>query len=150
MMIPPVNNENLENGFCCGTYPVSVDSGPRIRFRKKTVEVLKKQKVKQLWQYLDPTGPRVILCPPQYRSIYVETAKQHLPKSMDFETALRRFIFSGDQIPLNSQGRIPILETCQEHLKVKATDTVFIVGLGLWFEVRREADMPTGSGHCEE
>jgi DNA-binding transcriptional regulator/RsmH inhibitor MraZ len=139
-MLPPDNNKNLEIGFCCGTYEASVDSGPRIRFKKATVKLFKKHKVRQLWQYADPTGNRVILCPPQYRSIYIQTAKPHLPKSMDAEIALRKFIFSGEPVPLSSQGRISILATCQQHLKVKAAETVFIVGMGFWYEVWRYKD----------
>ena len=148
-MLLPVHCDNIEKGFCCGIYEVSVDSGPRIRLRKVTIDLLKKHKVKQLWQYADPTGPRMILCPPQYRSTYVETAKQHLPKSIDAEIALRKFIFSGELVSLDSQGRIPITPTCQRHLKVKATETVFIVGMGLWYEVWCEKDWLSSGGDNE-
>jgi len=103
-MLPPVNNNNLEKGFCCGICEVSVDSGPRIRLKKGTVELLKKHKVQQLWQYADPTGHRIVLCPPQYRSTYIEVAKQHLLQSMDAEIALRKFIFSGEMVSLDRQG----------------------------------------------
>jgi DNA-binding transcriptional regulator/RsmH inhibitor MraZ len=147
-MIQPENNSNYDNGFCYGTYPVSVDSGPRIRLKKGTVLLLQKNKVKQLWQYPDPTGPRFILCPLQFRSTYIETAKQNLPKSMDPEIALRKYIFSGQPVCIDSQGRIPILAACQEQLKVKGTDVVFVVGLGQWFEIWLEKDWVAGSGEA--
>ena len=147
-MIQPENTNNYENGFCYGTYPVSVDSGPRIRLKKSTVKLLRKHKVRELWQYPDPTGPRVVLCPPQFRAIYIEQAKQHLPKSMDTEIALRKYIFSGQPVCIDSQGRIPILAACQEPLKVKGTDVVFIVGLGQWFEIWLEKDWVTESGEA--
>ena len=95
-------------------------------------------KYRQLWQYPDPTGPRVILCPSQFRSIYIELAKKHLPESMDPEIALRKFISSGEPICIDSQGRIPILSVCQEQFKVEGTD---------WFEIWHEKDWQVNDGN---
>lgn len=146
-MIQPENNKDFEKGFCCGTYQISIDSGHRVRLKKSTVKLLLKHKVDQLWQYPDPTGPRVILCPSQFRSIYIELAKKHLPESMDPEIALRKFISSGEPICIDSQGRIPILSVCQEQFKVEGTDVVIIVGMAFWFEIWHEKDWQVNDGN---
>lgn len=143
------DTKNLENGFCRGVDSVSVDRGPRIRLKQRVIEILKKHKVKVLWEYPDPTGPRVILCPGQHRAAYLEVAQKHLPESMAVELACRKFILSGQRVTLDVQGRVSIIGICQEHFEVKATDVVYVVGAGLWYELWREKDWESVAGKIQ-
>jgi DNA-binding transcriptional regulator/RsmH inhibitor MraZ len=139
-MLPLLDDENLKTGFCVGIHPASVDRGHRITLPKAIIEVLEEHKVKKLWEYPDPRGRRLILCPPQYRSAYLKIARQHLPASMDNEMACRKFIHSGWPIPLRTHGRILIVHAFRGHLLVKATDDLVIFGLGGWYEIWREQE----------
>jgi len=54
-MLPPIDHNLVENGFCCGQYDVTVDDGPRIRLPRFVVRTLKQNKVAKLWRFTDPT-----------------------------------------------------------------------------------------------
>jgi len=139
-MLPPINDHILKNGFCAGVHYASVDRGHRIKLPKVMSEVLEEHGVKELWEYPDPRGRRLILCPPQYRSAYLKIARQHLPASMDNEMACRKFIHSGQPVPVRTHGRILILQAFRRHLLVKPTDELVIFGLGGWYEVWPEQE----------
>lgn len=146
-MLLPFDDNIIKKGFCCGVDEVSVDSGHRIRLTKSITKILTKHKVHKLWEYPDPSGPRMILCPPQHRSTYIELVTSNLPDSMDAEIADRKFIFAGQPVSFDAQGRILIIPVCRRYLKVKATDVVVIIGVGWWYEVWREKDWAAGSGN---
>lgn len=139
-MLLPRNDGNSKKWFCDGVHPASIDRGYRIRLPKEIIEALAKHKVQKLWEYPDPTGPRLILCPPQCQSIYLETAEKHLPASMNAEIAYREFIYGGQLVSFGVQGRILIKQAFRGHFIVKATDDIVVVGLGWFYEVWRERD----------
>lgn len=139
-MLSSLDDSIFKDGFYWGQYEVSVDTGPRVRLNKPIVDMLKKRKVRQLWEYPDPSGPRIILCPPHHQLTYIELAKQHLSQSPDFEKAVRKFIFAGTLVSIDNQGRILITRACRKHLKIEATDSMVIIGTGLWYELWREDD----------
>jgi len=139
-MLLPLNDRIFKNGFRWGEYEVTVDIGPRIRLPRPVVKVLKDQKVRRLWRYPDPTGPRVIICPEQSRLTYVKLAKQHLPASMESGEAYRKYICAGEVVLFRDHGRISITTVCNKHMVMIAGQPVVIVGTGLWYEVRKQDD----------
>jgi len=147
-MLPLCNEDILREGFCVGVHYASVDRGYRIRLCKAIIEVMRQHKVQQLWEFPDPTGPRLILCPPQFRNAYVEIAKQNLSAALETEVAYRKFIYAGQPVSFGAQGRILIKQAFRGHLKVKATDDVVLFGTGGWYELWPEKDWTDrDSGH---
>ena len=135
-----INSGDFEGGICVGIHPASVDRGHRIMLPKAISEVLEEHEVEELWEYPDPRGRRLVLCPPQHRSAYLKVARRHLPASMDYEMACRKFIHSGRPVPVRSHGRILILQPFRGHLLVKPADELVIFGLGGWYEVWPEQE----------
>lgn len=76
LMILPVNDNIFNKGFCKGHYLVTVDHGPRIRLPVATVHTFVKQEVEVIFLFLDPSGPRLILCPDKCCEIYIQHAKK--------------------------------------------------------------------------
>jgi DNA-binding transcriptional regulator/RsmH inhibitor MraZ len=129
------SDENISHGFCWGRYETAIDTESRIRLNKGIVLVLKEQKVTQLWRFPDPTGIRLILCPPENRLTYVKTAKENFPKSEKLEVAFRKYISPGEPATFDGQGRLILTSACIEHLKIDKNRQMLILGVGLWYEV---------------
>ncbi len=137
-MLLPIDDNSLENGFCCGEYDVTVDDGPHIRLARSIVATLKENKVAKLWRFQDPTGNRMIICPGLNRKAYLKLAKQHLPESMKTAEAERKFLCTGAPIVLRSHGKVPIPSSCRNRLRIAAGQQAVIVGVGAWYEVWRQ------------
>ena len=88
-MLKATNKKPKHEGFCCGEYNSSVTDGNRLYLGRTIGTMLAKQRVKQLWRFSDPTGPRFILCPPRNRALYVRTAHESFPSHMDPVLAYR-------------------------------------------------------------
>lgn len=139
-MLLPLNGDIFESGFCWGEFEVTLDAGPRIRLPRAVIKVLKEHKVRQLWRFPDPTGPRMIICPGQNRQNYIEVAKQNFPASMEAGEAYRKFICTSKPVTLSDHGKVSITSVCNRHLKVTAGQRVVLVGVGPWYEVWRQDD----------
>lgn len=149
-MLPQEPQDILEGGFCCQTREVTVDTGPRIRLPQAMVRTLQHNAVTELWIYPDPTGPRLILCPAQYRERYITVARANLPGTMSLEEAFRRFICTGEQVSLRHHGRISIAPRYPTDFTVAVGEQVVIVGTGRWYELWREDDwLSMGGGSTE-
>ena len=139
-MLLPLNDDIIKKGFCWGEYEVTVDTGPRIRLNRPIIRGFKGHKVKKIWRYLDPTGPRMIICPAQHREIYIKAAMQNFPSVMGVEEAYRKFICTGEPVLLKDHGRISITEIFNQHIKITSGQQVVILGVGLWYEVWKRND----------
>ena len=137
-MLPLLDNKIFDEGFCWGEDEATITDGDRLRLNDDIVDVLKKHKVKTLYRFPDPTGAKVILCPPKYHVIYMKTAEQKLPKDMDRDEAYRKFIFSGKLAAVKMYNRIRIPKTCMKRAKLKTGTRVVILGVGYWYELWRE------------
>ncbi len=135
-------NASKYTEFCFGEYEVVIDDGPRIRLPRPIVKGLHEHRVRQLWRFADPTGPRMILCPDCFRNIYIETASQNLPKSMPAEDAYLKYICTGMKMEcaLPNQNKIRITAICQKHINVKPGQRLVIIGTGFWFTTLRLDD----------
>jgi DNA-binding transcriptional regulator/RsmH inhibitor MraZ len=139
-MLFSVNDASLEGGFCWGEFEITVDTGPRIRLPRSVIQTLNSHKVKELWRFPDPTGPRMIICPGQKRQAYIEVAKQNFPTQLEAGEAYRRFICTGTQVILRDHGKVSITAACNRSLKVEAGEQVSLVGVGPWYELWRGDD----------
>jgi DNA-binding transcriptional regulator/RsmH inhibitor MraZ len=127
-------------GFCRGGGEITVDRGPRIRLPAAIVRTLTEHEITILWLYPDPTGPRLILCPDQFREEYIELAKRHFPPSMEVAEAYRIFICTGEPVACQNHGRISITTVFNQRWKVARGDRVVIIGVERWYELWRQDD----------
>jgi DNA-binding transcriptional regulator/RsmH inhibitor MraZ len=136
----PIDEKLFAEGYCVGEYEITVDVGPRVRLPRAVLRVLKEHKVRQLWRFPDPSGPRMILCPAQDRLTYIEVAKQNFPASMEAAEAYRKYICTGRPMPLSNSGNLSITSAYNRYLKITAGQRVVLVGVGLWYELWHEDD----------
>ena len=129
------SDEQAYQGFCWGTFETTVDTASRIRLNKGVTTVLKANKVRQLWRFPDPTGPRLIFCPPNNKLIYIKAVQKTLGLTEKDAAAWRKFISPGEPAPFDKQGRLALTAACVEHTKIQPGDQVVLVGAGLWYEV---------------
>jgi DNA-binding transcriptional regulator/RsmH inhibitor MraZ len=139
-MVMPIGESKPDRCFCHHEYVVTVDGGPRLRLPRAIVRVLQKHGVTQLWSYMDPTGPRLILCPNEHKDEYEKLAQACFPAGMDSEYAYRRFICSSRRTEVSEQLRIGLTASYVKALRVKEHDTVVIVGIGPRYEIWRQDD----------
>ena len=138
-------NDNIFNkGFCKGHYLVTVDHGPRIRLPVATVHTFEEQEIELIFLFLDPSGPRLILCPDKCCEIYIQHAKRYFPVSVEIGKAYRKFICTMEPITLRKPYRIQVKAKFNEKIGIKAGDVVIIVGVGHWFEVWQKSDWEGG------
>lgn len=137
------NDDDTTGGFCWGVAEITVDQGPRIRLPAAIANTLTEHEVTNLWLYGDPTGPRLIICPGQFREKYIQLAKSHFPTSLETAEAYRIFICTGTNVPWRHHGRISITTLFNRKLKVASGERVVIIGTGLWYEVWRQEDWLT-------
>ena len=138
--MPHLPTDNGQNGFCWGAYITTVAGEPRLRLNKPIIHILKHHKVRSLWLFSDPTGPRVIICPESKRKTYIELAKRNLPREIDYEVAFRKFICNRQQVFIDQQDRIAFSYTWTDYLNVKPGKCVIFLGVGWWYEVWKEDD----------
>jgi len=136
----PLNDDILKSGFFWREFEVTVDVGPRIRLPRFVIKILKDHKVKELWCFVDPTGPRMIICPSQNRQTYIKVAEQNFPALMEAEEAFRKFICTGKQVTLSNQGQVSIPSVCNRYLKIEAGQEIVLIGVGNWYELWRQDD----------
>lgn len=124
----------IEDGFCWGRFEVTLDAALRIRLSKGIQTVLSKNKVNHLWQFPDPAREGLILCPPLNRKQYIETAMSHFTEE-NREAAYREYICTGEPATIDKQGRISFTSACIEHSRIKPGQSVFLLGVGMWYEL---------------
>lgn len=133
-MLPPLNDNTLETGFCWGQYELRIDDTARLRLCKEIVTSLTVQKISRLWRCPDPSGPRFILCPVQQRSRFVQGAQQYLKEASDAEEKTR-LLYSGTDAAVDGQGRVRIQKACLDHVGIDPPQQVLVLGVGFWYEV---------------
>ena len=137
-MLPPLDKNAFNEGFCWGEYRATISEDCRLRLNKDVAEMLREHEVKQLWRFPDPTAPAIVLCPPKMCKTYKKLAQDHLPQTMDLEKAYRQYICSGKPASIDNYNRIKIKKLCLDHAKLQPGSKVVILGVGLWLEVRRD------------
>ena len=134
-MLFPIDDNIFKNGFCWGRFEARVDEASRLRLNKGIITILKENKVRQLWRFLDPLRKGLILCPPQNRQRYIEIAITHFPPKEDNEVSYRKYISTGEPTAFDKQGRISFTAACIEYSKIKPGDQIILLGIGPWYEL---------------
>lgn len=129
----------LRSGYLLGTYSSRVNSSGKLALVPPFNKSLKEHEVKDLWCYPDPTGFRIILCPPCFRDQYIKLAIENFPSTGDPEDHFRMFIFSGRPCRIDFFSKVLIPTDCLNYAKVYTSRNVTILGMGLWMEIFTDA-----------
>jgi DNA-binding transcriptional regulator/RsmH inhibitor MraZ len=137
----------VSDGFCWGKYESKIDEESRIRLNKRIVDILRKQKVHQLWCFADPSRDGIVLSPPSSRDVYMDLVFKSYTDEQDRLQAYRKYICTGELIGFDNQGRFSLTSASIEHFKIKIGEQIVLLGTGLWFEVWKSDDWYTNIVH---
>lgn len=139
-MFLPLDNESTKNEVCRGEYNLTVDNGPRLRLPKEIVKSLIEHKVKILWVYYDPSGPRLIFCPDKFRDTYLKIAEACFPENMDIQEAYRTYICTGKPWVIKNHGKISVGTFKLNEKKLERGNQVNLLGIGQWYELSKNGN----------
>jgi DNA-binding transcriptional regulator/RsmH inhibitor MraZ len=144
-MLLPLDDNIFKKGFCKGNFEVTIDHGPRFWLPAAMVGTVEEHKVAEILLFPDPSGRRLILCPDKYRDIYVEHVKKLFPAGIEAGKSYRKFICTGDSIPVRRHIRVSIKTKFNKDLDIRQGQTVVIIGVGNWYEIWRQDDWEGGN-----
>jgi DNA-binding transcriptional regulator/RsmH inhibitor MraZ len=131
-MVLPQSDNNLEKSYCFGFYDGTISEGKRLGLSRGIIQQLREHQVNSLWRFFGATGSFLILCPPEHRNLYLAETTAIMTTAGHLD---RKFLYSGSEAKIDSQGRIALTEYFIEYAKLKVGDPIRIVGAGLWYEI---------------
>jgi DNA-binding transcriptional regulator/RsmH inhibitor MraZ len=129
------DKQMFQTGLLVGQYTTGITVWGNLDLPSPWHSALIQREIKEFWSFIDPTGPRIILCPSPYRKEYIDLAVNYLPVSGDPETHLRKYILSTTRSVMNFFGTIPLSDRCLAHARLRKSQWVTVLGMGNWMEI---------------